>query len=46
MSTVFAKDAVFVTSKGPLHGQEEIQNYFADLFKNVKGRQPLGFRGF
>ena len=35
MATVFAKDAVYVTNKGPLHGQEEIPNYFADLFKNV-----------
>jgi uncharacterized protein (TIGR02246 family) len=36
MANVFAKDAVYVTNKGPLHGQEEIQNYFADLFKNVQ----------
>jgi len=35
MASVFAKDAVYVTNKGPLHGQEEIQNYFADLFKQV-----------
>jgi uncharacterized protein (TIGR02246 family) len=35
MANVFAKDAVYVTNKGPLHGQEEIQNYFADLFKQV-----------
>jgi uncharacterized protein (TIGR02246 family) len=35
MADVFAKDAVYVTNKGPLHGQEEIQNYFADLFKHA-----------
>jgi uncharacterized protein (TIGR02246 family) len=35
MASVFAKDAVYVTNKGPLHGQEEIQKYFADLFKAV-----------
>src|ERR1700730_17613198 len=35
MMDVFAADAVFVTSKGPLHGQKEIQQYFADLFKGV-----------
>jgi uncharacterized protein (TIGR02246 family) len=35
MANVFAKDAIYVTNKGPLNGQEEIQNYFADLFKNV-----------
>ena len=35
MGTVFTKDAVLVTNKGPLHGQEEIETYFGDLFKNV-----------
>ena len=35
MGAVFTKDAVLVTNKGPLHGQEEIQTYFGDLFKNV-----------
>jgi len=35
MDTVFTKDAVLVTNKGPLHGQEEIETYFGDLFKNV-----------
>ena len=35
MGTVFTKDAVLVTNKGPLHGQAEIETYFGDLFKNV-----------
>ena len=35
VGTVFTKDAVLVTNKGPLHGQEEIETYFGDLFKNV-----------
>jgi uncharacterized protein (TIGR02246 family) len=35
MAGVFAKDAIFVTAKGPLYGQGDIQNYFADLFKQV-----------
>ena len=35
MGTVFTKDAVLVTNKGPLHGQEEIETYFGDLFKNA-----------
>jgi uncharacterized protein (TIGR02246 family) len=35
MRTVFTKDAVLVTNKGPLHGQEEIETYFGDLFKDV-----------
>jgi uncharacterized protein (TIGR02246 family) len=35
MTGVFATDAVYVTNKGPLHGQEEIQLYFADLFKGI-----------
>jgi hypothetical protein len=32
MKNVFAANAVCVTPKGPLHGQQEIENYFADLF--------------
>jgi len=35
MAGVFSKEAVYVTNKGPLHGQQEIENYFADLFKNA-----------
>jgi uncharacterized protein (TIGR02246 family) len=35
MAGVFAADAIYVTNKGPLHGQAEIQQYFADLFKGV-----------
>jgi uncharacterized protein (TIGR02246 family) len=35
MGTVFTKDAVLVTNKGPLHGQAEIETYFGDLFNNV-----------
>jgi uncharacterized protein (TIGR02246 family) len=35
MDAVFTKDAVLVTNKGSLHGREEIETYFGDLFKNV-----------